>query len=426
MTPRLTRLNLSALTLVAWALLLGVLVGRPEPFLTTVPVLVALACARLRMDARDVVITHEVSADRLFEGDRLTVTVWITAGGPIPLIELREALPSVVALETGHRRAVFTLDKGEEVRWRFEVRCLARQELSFGHVRFRVWDRQGLHLLEAEHREAKRVMVYPRSVPLRRLPRPRQTQTSVGNYVSPTFGEGLEPGEIRPFVPGDRVRHVNWRASLRLGELYVTHYHQERNADVVLMLDTLAAAGPRGTTSLDLCVRAAASIASAYLARKDRVGLIDYGGMLRWVGPGSGRAQHARIMDSLLRAEVIFTYVAKDLALVPPRILPPQALIIALSPFLDARFVKAATDLAARGLDVVVVAVSPVELTRAAVAPSPVVDVACRLWALEWRARLGELRRQGLMVVEWRAGEPLESALAVFGRHRHRVAVAGR
>ena len=47
---------------------------------------------------------------------------------------------------------------------------------------------------------------------------PLRTQTFVGNYVSPAQGEGIEPGDIRPFAPGDQVRHVNWRATLRLGD----------------------------------------------------------------------------------------------------------------------------------------------------------------------------------------------------------------
>jgi uncharacterized protein (DUF58 family) len=98
------------------------------------------------------------------------------------------------------------------------------------------------------------------------VPAPLRTQTFARKYVSRTAGEGLEPAEIRPFVPSDRVRNVNWRASLRLATLYVTQYHQERNADVVLMLDTLAESGLSRTT-LDLCARAVASLAAALCSR---------------------------------------------------------------------------------------------------------------------------------------------------------------
>ena len=136
----------------------------------------------------------------------------------------------------------------------------------------RVWGPLGLAAAEAQHRAAATVAVYPRHAPIRYLPHPRRTQTFVGNYVSPTQGEGIEPGDIRPFAPGDQVRHVNWRATLKLGPLHVTRHHQERNADVVLLLDTLSDVGPDGLTVVDAAVRGAAALAAAYLARKDRVG----------------------------------------------------------------------------------------------------------------------------------------------------------
>jgi len=108
---------------------------------------------------------------------------------------------------------------------------------------------------------------------------------------------------------------------------------------------------------------------------------------------------------------------------VPPRILPPQALVVALSPLLDRRFVRAATDLAARGFDLLVIAVSPVPAARAAMRRSAVADVAARLWTLERRAELDRYRRQGLIIVEWDGAEPLDAVLAAFSRRsrRHRV-----
>ena len=47
------------------------------------------------------------------------------------------------------------------------------------------------------------------------------------------------------------------------------------------------------------------------------------------------------------------------------------------------------------------------------------VDLAARLWALERRAYLDELRRDGLTVIDWDGVEPLEAALA--GWHRPRL-----
>jgi hypothetical protein len=117
--------------------------------------------------------------------------------------------------------------------------------------------------------------------------------------------------------------------------------------------------------------------------------------------------------------------VTRDVDLIPPRILPPQALVVALSPLLDARFVRAATDLAARRFDLVVLAVSPVAAARAAVRRGRVADLAARLWALERRVQLDELRRSGLTIVDWDGVGPLDVALATLSRRRQRHVLAG-
>jgi len=421
---RPTALNVSFLTLAGWALFLGVLTGRADLVLVAVPLIVALVAARRRGTPAAVHLHHDVSAERLIEDDRVTVTVTLRAEQPVPLVELLEPLPPRVRLEQGRNHAFFTLRAGEEVRWAFVLRCASRQRLHLGGPHVRSWGPLGLAAAEARSRAPQTVAVYPPLAPLRYPPRPLRTQTFVGNYVSPAQGEGIEPGDIRPFAPGDQVRHVNWRATLRLGPLHVTQHHRERNADVVLMLDTLSEVGAPGATVVDVAVRGAATLAAAYLARKDRVGLIEYGGQLRWVRPGSGRAQLQRLLDTLLDASVVFTYVTRDVDLIPPRILPTQALVLALSPLLDARFVRAATDLAARGFDLVVIAVSPVASARSAVRGGRVADLAARLWSLERRVQLDELRRLGLTIVDWDGVEPLDVALAALRQPRRRRVLA--
>jgi len=373
----------------------------------------------------DYAISHEVSSDRALEGGTVTVTVTVAARSPVALIELLGPCPPGSVVESGRHRAVMTLRAGGTASWAYSLRFRGRGVHDLGAIAVRLRDRFGLRSWEHLHVDPHVVRVYPRVVPLRRVPRPAHVQASVGDYVSPALGEGIEPGDIRQFAPGDRVRQVNWRASLRLGQLYVTQQHRERNADVVLMLDTLAEVGAPGETTLDLAVRAAASLATAYLGRKDRVGLVTYGGVMSWVRPRSGAAQYERLADALLRADVVFTYVAKDLLRVPPRVLSSQALVIAITSLLDRRFARAVLDLAARGFDVVVLVVSPVAVTRAALGPSPTDELASRLWTLERRADLGELRRGGLAVLEWHPPEPLEATFVGARRPRIRLASTG-
>jgi len=423
MSWRLTPLVFSVVTIAAWGLVLGVLSGRAELVVVVLPLLAGLLrIGRERIAAGEWSLDRVVSSVRVFEGERVAVTVTVRAGAPVPLLELFEPLPPGLRLVSGHNRGLFTLRRDRPIQWRYEVECVRRGRVSLGTVRARLWSRAGLEARDAWAHAPAELRVYPRPLPLRRLPSPRRMQAFVGNYVSSSVGEGLEPGDIRAFVPGDRVRHVNWRASLRFRRLFVTRYQQERNADIVLMLDTLTEAGSPPTTTLDASIRAAAALATGYLARKDRVGLIEYCGPFRWVRPGSGRAHHERLFEALLRADVMFSYVTQEVALVPRRILPAQALVIAISPLLDPRFDKALVDLAARGFDLMVLSPSPIPLVRPGLRASARADLACRLWALERSARAAALQRLGIAVVDWDPDQPLEAALSGWRLARRRVA----
>ncbi len=129
---------------------------------------------------------------------------------------------------------------------------------------------------------------------------------------------------------------------------------------MILFLDTFADARAGGRSTLDLAVRATSTLASRYLERRDRVGLVSFGGILRWLTPGMGLAQRYRIVDALLESEIVFNYAWKDVSIIPARTLPPQALVLAVTPLLDDRAVAALVDLRARGYDLAIVEVSPV------------------------------------------------------------------
>ncbi len=416
MTGRFTPLAFALATVAAAALLLAVAVDRLELVVVAVPLLAALLQARTQAPAVRFTLAHTLSAERVAEGEPVTVTVTLTALTPLPCLEILYRLPLLTEIAAGSNRTVFRLAQGESATWSFEVRCLARGRTDLGRFHIRAWHASGLRLSESRHDDPRRVSVYPPTAPLRRLPRPLRTRSSFGNHVSAKLGQGLEPGNIRPYATGDLLRQINWRASLRLGRLYVTQFHEERNADIVLLLDTTADIGQRPGSSLDHCVKAAAALATTYLLHRDRVGLIAYGGNIQWIRPGSGRRQIEVLLEALLPASMGANYSFQDLEVLPPRVLPPGALIIALSPLIDPRFVKIVTNLAGRGFDVLLLALSPLELMQPFVGRSALDDLAARLWTLGRRATLETLRDRGLPAIEMLPGQPLESVLAPLAR----------
>jgi uncharacterized protein (DUF58 family) len=191
---------------------------------------------------------------------------------------------------------------------------------------------------------------------------------------------------------------------------------------VVVFLDTFLEARREDAGTLDLAVSAAASLVRHYLREKDRVGLVSFGGVTNWLTASSGMVQLYRVLDSLLDAEIYLSYAWKEIDHLPVRALPPDALVLALSPLLDERAVRALLDLRARGFDLAVIEISPVPFT-----PEPrggLDELAYRLWLLRREALRSRYLRLGVPVVEWRGDTSLQVALEEVRRFKRHARVA--
>ena len=61
-----------------------------------------------------------------------------------------------------------------------------------------------------------------------------------GQYLSVFKGPGIEFDEVRPYVPGDDVRTIDWNVTARMGSPYVKRYIDERQLTVLLLVDVSA------------------------------------------------------------------------------------------------------------------------------------------------------------------------------------------
>src|SRR3954453_7742384 len=151
----------------------------------------------------------------------------------------------------------------------------------------------------------RRLRVLPMSARYRgtqTLPHPRGV---VGLHRSVRAGEGSELIGIRRFAPGDRIRRINWRTSLRSNELHVNATATDRDAVVQILLDARYDAGVSGgvggqASGIDRAVRASAAMAAFYLGLGDRVGLVTYAGQARVLSARAGRGQWKRFIAGLL------------------------------------------------------------------------------------------------------------------------------
>lgn len=259
--------------------------------------------------------------------------------------------------------------------------------------------------------------IRPRVEALPLLPRPADTAAFAGGHAARAAGAGIEFAHARQWQAGDRWRDVSWRVSARRGKPWIVQRHPERNADVVLLIDGYTPA------ALPTAVRGAASLATALLGHGDRVGLLGLGGSVRRLRPGGGGAQARAVMDALTAARPADTALAFALDLVPPRLLPPHALVIALTPLADPRAQAALDDLRRRRIDLAVLALSAGDEQAEA---SGSAQTAQRLWRLERAVTVRRLQTDGVAVASWDGHEPLAGPVAHLEAFRRSVTGAGR
>lgn len=409
--------------LVGAGLIAALALRRPELAVVVLPFALVLAAALRAGDAPQVDVSFTLDEERVLEQEEVEASVVVRTETAIDRLELRVVLPPGVQAVDDVDAVAFRLPAGEERELRFKLRCArwglydvgALELRCRGFLRVVVWE----HALE----HTQRLKAYPRMERLREIIPPHETQVFTGSEVARTKGDGIEYADIRDFLPGDRLRSINWRASARRGgTLVVNDRHPERNTDVVVFVDSFADVRRDERSTLDDAVRAAAALAARYLERRDRVGLVSFGGVLRWLQPAMGASQRFRLVESLLETGVEPTYTWRDVNIIPARILPPKALVVALTPLVDPRFVTTVADLRARGYDVSVVEVDPEPLVEPG--PTELDRLAHRLWLLQREVLRARLSRLGVAVARWNDDVELQTTLEGVRAFRRRAGLA--
>jgi uncharacterized protein (DUF58 family) len=405
-------------------LLAALAMRRPEPVVLGIPLLLAVAVGLAGSAPPGLTATGAFDRDRALEGDEVELLVTVVAARAVPVLEITvhpaRNLEVVDTPEGLGRR----LPAGEPQEYRWTLRCKGWSGYLSTSVTVTARDSLGFFEHRLEPAFELSIRVYPHPDEVRQLVTAIDTGLLAGNERSRQRGDGIEFANVRPYQAGDLVRRINWRATARLGEPYVNEMHPERNTEVVLFLDTFTHLERGGDSALDLTVRGALALARAYLRRRDRVGLIVFGGTLRWLRPEGGDRQLYRILDALIETQVMFSYAWKGIDILPPRTLPPRSLVIALSPLLDDRTTRALLDLRARHHDLAVIEISPLPFAEPGRTREE--QLAYRLWSMDREVVVTRLQAAGAAVARWDLGQPLGGPLAVQAAQRAQLRAAGR
>lgn len=401
--------------------LVALLAGVPEAALLVAPWMVLLTLGLANANTGRIEVKVEVGEDRVVVGDEITVAT--TVRGVAGSVRVACVPNDRFWPRSGHRERSGAQVVEPLVANIATAHCTIAAATwgthDLGTVHVQVTDPFGLFKWSAMQSQPSMVRVHPTQADLRNLLSPKLVRRITGSHLSNSVGRGVEYADIREYGRGDSLRDINWRASARSEDLWVSERHPDRATDVVLLLDSFVESGHDVQKVVGMAIEAAVGLAESHLGVTDRVGLVELGGIVRWVAPSTGRIQLQKLTDALLTTGLYANATERDLGVIPPRALPPRSFVVALSPLLDDRFMQALFLLAARGHDVAVVECIPDwgtfedDETEASV-------VANRIWQAERQVVRDQLTDSGVAIAPWVEGTQVDLMLVELGRRRQR------
>jgi uncharacterized protein (DUF58 family) len=114
-------------------------------------------------------------------------------------------------------------------------------------------------------------------------------------------GEGLEFHQLRAYRSGDTLRQIDWKATSRLHKLTSREYQDERDQQIVFLLDCgrRMHAQDGELSHFDHALNAVLLLAYVALRQGDTVGLMGFGGRACYMAPGKGVATINRLLDTV-------------------------------------------------------------------------------------------------------------------------------
>lgn len=425
-TPALRR----ALVVVLVLLVAAVVLGRVNLVVLAAPFVLGTGAGLALRPRRPPQVGVSTDQAHLVEGHDLELEIGVTntddAGyGLAVLRRSGDDLGSWLAADDAHRTLGVSVPGKAQTRLAVGGRILRWGRHTYPPVGVHVVAGDGLLESSPVYAPPLALKVYPRTDPFEAADAMPNAAGLVGAHRSRRYGDGGELAGIRRFGPGDRLRRIDWRTSLRTGELHIAQTLSDRDAELVLLLDVLHEAGVSGgvdgaASVTDTTVRAAAGIAQHYVGRGDRVRMLEYGGRNRALRAGTGRRHYQVALEWLLAVQPGEGPHDPTEGIFHRNVLPTAALLVVLTPLVDRRSVAMLARLARSGRSVVAVDTLPAHARPTRTGQWS--DVAFRLWRLERDNTVAQLLEHGVPTVAWSGAGSLDHVL----RDISRIAAAPR
>jgi len=303
-----------------------------------------------RLGLADLEAGYAVNQLTAHVGDRLQITYTLrnTSRLPKPWLEIHNP----TTLPGGLPGRAIALGSRAERSWLVRAPLVRRGHFRVEPLQIRTGDPFGFFEASASVGQGVAVVVYPRidRLPLWRLP----AASIEGSHSMPERTLQTSPlaTAVRPYAPGDSFNRIHWRSTARHGEIQVKEFELEQTADAWIFLDLeRAVQGGRGEEStVEVAIRAAASIADKAIKENRAVGMTVNGHRQAILPADRGGRQHLKIMQLLAAVDGDgATPLAESLIGSAGRMRRGMTAII-ITPSLDPAWVRPIAALRTRGI----------------------------------------------------------------------------
>jgi uncharacterized protein (DUF58 family) len=173
-----------------------------------------------------------------------------------------------------------------------------------------------------------------------------------GQYRSHFKGQGVQFSEHRVYVPGDDVRHIDWKVSARTRDPLVKKFEEERELNVFLVIDVSQSEGfgSKDLLKSEVVAQVGGMLSYAAIHTGDRVGALFFAGAVeKIVPPKKGRQHVLRLIRDLLtfKPKSQGTHLREALE-ATDRMMKHRGIVFILSDFMAAGYETALRRLARR------------------------------------------------------------------------------
>lgn len=284
---------------------------------------------------RDLLITRTLSSERVFENGEIDVTLNIQCRTrDTGLIELRDTVPEQTNIVRGSNYVYLNMTANTQASIRYTIQCPLMGPYTIGPVSLRTSDVSNLFYSEEHVEVYTDLLVLPGTVQIKDLKiSSRVPKMYTGRVSIKQPGPGYEFYSLREYQPGDPFKDINWKAFCKTRKLMVNEREREAISDITIVLDSraIASIGQVSNNPLLWGARAAASLSTMFLKRRDSVGLVIYDEAIHLINHGAGEGQLLKLLIALSGSRPYGELSSLAVAQVVLPHIPPRSTIIMIS-----------------------------------------------------------------------------------------------